>query len=347
VLRVIILSLLAAIGSAAALPYLISNPTLNGRIPKQPFSDSFFGEFGGTELHWRARTPERARALVILLHGFGGSGFSWRHSLDALEREGYRVIAPDLPPFGYSARIARGPDWADLVIALAETKGADLPWILVGHSMGVSVAAELTNRRSDRVAGLIMVGGTPRLQHSGSGWSWLFGLAPVGRWAEVWAARNLVDETSISEMLGSALGRPPTPEEFDGYYRPLIIPGTYPALLSRMSGQGEVADDWMSTPHALIWGERDTWVPIERAKALIARLPEPVNVQILEQSAHNPMDTHPDLFNRRLLEQVQRFILLNERRAESPGPVIGKKITVNRIRAQWALVHDALAWTIR
>lgn len=316
-LRVILLSLLAALIAAAALPFLISTPNLTGRIPDQPFADSSFGDFGGTRLHWRERNGDRPRALVVLLHGFGGSGFSWRHSLDALEQEGYRVIAPDLPPFGYSERSAKGPDWADLVIQLADDRGPDLPWILVGHSMGVSVAAEVTNRRGERAAGLIMVDGTPRLRHSGGGWSWLFELPPVGRWAELWAARNLVEESSIAEMLGSALGRPPTAEEFAGYYRPLIIPGTYPALLSRMSQHREVTDDWMSTPHAIIWGESDSWVPLERARALIDRLPDPVEIRIIAESGHNPMDTHPESFNRLLLEKIQRLLARAENAANS------------------------------
>jgi pimeloyl-ACP methyl ester carboxylesterase len=318
-LRLIVQSAFVALVFAAGLPYLIPNPNLNGAIPEQPFADSHFDEFGGTRLHWRSRSPDQARALVILLHGFGGSGFSWRSSLDTLEAEGYHVLAPDLPPFGYSERRAGGPDWPALVIALAEAQGAELPWILVGHSMGVSVAAQVAGRRSDRVAGLIMVGGTPGLQHRGAGWSWLFGLPPVGRWAEVWAARNLVSEASISDMLTSALGRPPTAEEFDGYYRPLTIPGTYPALLGRMSRRGEISDDWMATPHALIWGAFDRWVPIERAQQLIDRLPEPVDLQIIEEAAHNPMDTHPEAFDACLKAQIERFLAAAEGPAEEPA----------------------------
>jgi len=312
-IRVVVLSLLAAVAVAAGLPYLISTPQFDGRIPEQPFADSRFDTFDGTRLHWRERGPDSAPALIILLHGFGGSAFSWRHSLDALERAGFHAIAPDLPPFGYSERRASGPDWASLVIDLAESRGADQPWVLVGHSMGVGVAAEIVNQRPDRAAGLVMVSGTPRLGEDHQGLSWLFALPPVGRWAEVWAAGNLVEPASIKRMLGSALGRPPTEEEFRGYYQPLLIPDSYPALLRRMARRGQVGSGWMRSPHAIIWGEDDRWVPIDRARELNEQLPAPAEIQVIEGAGHNPMDTHPAAFNRRLLRQIDAFL-----RTESP-----------------------------
>jgi pimeloyl-ACP methyl ester carboxylesterase len=319
VIRVIVLSILAALVVGAALPYLIPNPSLIGTIPEQPFEDSRFVELQGTRLHWRGRSPESARGLIILLHGFGGSGFSWRSSLDALEQAGYRVIAPDLPPFGYSERTAGGPDWPDLVIELAEQQADDLPWLLVGHSMGVGVAAEIVNRRPDRTAGLIMVGGTPRLSEEHDGLTWLFALPPVGRWAEIWAARNLVKPDSIRRMLTSAFGRVPTEEEFEGYYRPLLVPDTYPALLRRMSARRPVSDDWMRRPHAILWGEFDAWVPIERAEALIERLPRAVPIEIVTGAGHNPMDTHPEAFDSMLLEQIERLLRsLDSQSARAP-----------------------------
>src|ERR1041384_8026617 len=49
-------------------------------------------------------------ALVLLLHGFPESRYSWRDALPALAAAGYRAVAPDQR--GYSAH-AR-PDPADL-----------------------------------------------------------------------------------------------------------------------------------------------------------------------------------------------------------------------------------------
>src|SRR5882672_506801 len=44
---------------------------------------------------------------VVLIHGLGAWSETWRPTIDALAMAGYRVIALDLPPFGFSVRRAR------------------------------------------------------------------------------------------------------------------------------------------------------------------------------------------------------------------------------------------------
>src|SRR5512145_2820711 len=41
---------------------------------------------------------------VLLVHGTGAWSAIWRETMEALAIEGYRAIALDLPPFGYSER---------------------------------------------------------------------------------------------------------------------------------------------------------------------------------------------------------------------------------------------------
>lgn len=40
--------------------------------------------------------------LVLLLHGFPETWFSWRHQIDFLSSHGYHVVAPDLRGYGDS-----------------------------------------------------------------------------------------------------------------------------------------------------------------------------------------------------------------------------------------------------
>ncbi|MBM7771385.1 pimeloyl-ACP methyl ester carboxylesterase [Actinokineospora baliensis] len=76
--------------------------------------------------------------LVLLLHGFGGFWWSWRHQLTALGDAGFRAVAVDLrgygdsdkPPRGYDAWTLAG-DVAGLVKSLGEPKAH-----LVGHDWG-------------------------------------------------------------------------------------------------------------------------------------------------------------------------------------------------------------------
>ncbi|WP_026422903.1 alpha/beta fold hydrolase [Actinokineospora inagensis] len=76
--------------------------------------------------------------LVLLLHGFAGFWWSWRHQLTALGDAGFRAVAVDLrgygdsdkPPRGYDAWTLAG-DIAGLVKSLGEPKAH-----LVGHDWG-------------------------------------------------------------------------------------------------------------------------------------------------------------------------------------------------------------------
>lgn len=96
--------------------------------------------------------------LMLLLHGLGGSHANWMR-LGPLLAERGRVLAPDLPGFGYTkpqgrATTVRGnARWVDRF--LQET--AEAPAILVGNSMGGLVAILEAIANPEMVAGLILL----------------------------------------------------------------------------------------------------------------------------------------------------------------------------------------------
>jgi pimeloyl-ACP methyl ester carboxylesterase len=96
--------------------------------------------------------------LMVLLHGLGGSHVNWIR-LGPLLAQRARVLAPDLPGFGYSRPHGRpttvqgNAGWVDRF--LEET--ADAPAILVGNSMGGLVAMLEAIAAPEKVAGLILV----------------------------------------------------------------------------------------------------------------------------------------------------------------------------------------------
>ena len=96
---------------------------------------------------------------VVLLHGFGASMYSWRHTLPALTAAGYRVIAFDNRGFGFSAKPAHGyrtAEYATLTTALLDSLHIASA-VLVGHSMGGAIAAEVALAHPDRVRGLVLI----------------------------------------------------------------------------------------------------------------------------------------------------------------------------------------------
>src|SRR5215469_4783088 len=82
--------------------------------------------------------------LVVLLHGFPESWYSWRHQFGPLAAAGYRVIAPDQRGYARSAQPEAVEAYSLLhlvgdVIALVDALGEESV-VLVGHDWGAAVA---------------------------------------------------------------------------------------------------------------------------------------------------------------------------------------------------------------
>jgi pimeloyl-ACP methyl ester carboxylesterase len=95
---------------------------------------------------------------VILLHGLGGSHANWLAVGSRLTRLG-RVLCPDLPGFGRT-RLAGRPSSLEanerLVDRLLDLMGTP-PAILVGNSMGATIALRLAAAQPLRVAALALM----------------------------------------------------------------------------------------------------------------------------------------------------------------------------------------------
>ncbi|GAA4994421.1 alpha/beta hydrolase [Kitasatospora paranensis] len=93
--------------------------------------------------------------LVLLLHGFPESWYSWRHQLTALAEAGYHAVAPDQRGYGRTG----GPDAVDRytihhlagdALGLIPALGARQA-VVVGHDWGAPVAWHTALVRPDAV----------------------------------------------------------------------------------------------------------------------------------------------------------------------------------------------------
>jgi pimeloyl-ACP methyl ester carboxylesterase len=93
----------------------------------------------------RMRIAEMGKGpLVIFLHGFPESWYSWRHQLPALAKAGYHAVAPDLRGYGQTDKPAavEAYDITNLtadVVGIIDALGEKTA-IVVGHDWGSSVA---------------------------------------------------------------------------------------------------------------------------------------------------------------------------------------------------------------
>lgn len=114
-------------------------------------------EHGGATLI--AETFGEGPPTFLLLHGIGMGRSVY---LDIVQRLRGRVIALDLPGFGEAPEPTRTLTMerhADLVAAYLRHVDAD-PVVVIGHSMGSQIAAELAARHPSLVEGVVLAGPT-------------------------------------------------------------------------------------------------------------------------------------------------------------------------------------------
>lgn len=119
--------------------------------------------------HWG---PETGPAVVIL-HGFLDQGAAWAEVAEPLAQRGYRVVAPDQRGHGRSGHVGVGgyyhfPDYVTDLDAVVRWLGAEgrgpeaaatEAIVLVGHSMGGTVASLYAGLMPERVAALVVIEG--------------------------------------------------------------------------------------------------------------------------------------------------------------------------------------------
>jgi len=132
------------------------------QAPGVPGVTHRFVDAGGLRMHI-AEAGEGP--LVLLLHGFPESWYSWRHQLPALAAAGFHAVAPDqrgyceTGPPAFPDRQARIEDYTMLhltgdVLALMDALGEQHA-VVAGHDWGAPVAWHAGLFRPDRVRGLI------------------------------------------------------------------------------------------------------------------------------------------------------------------------------------------------
>ncbi|BCN66892.1 hypothetical protein RE943_03650 [Prescottella equi] len=110
----------------------------------------------GLDMHY---VTEGEGPLVVLLHGFPHTWFSWRHQIGALADAGYRVVAPDLRGMGQTDVPDRLEDYrVDNVVAdicgLLDHLGHDSA-VFSGLDYGQFVAYDIAIEHPERVRGVI------------------------------------------------------------------------------------------------------------------------------------------------------------------------------------------------
>lgn len=113
-------------------------------------------EVGGIRIHV---VEQGEGPLVLLVHGFPESWYSWRHQLRALAEAGFHAVAPDMRGYGQTDRPEAIDQYTLLhlvgdMVGLLDALGAKTA-VIAGHDWGAPVAWHAALLRPDRFRGVI------------------------------------------------------------------------------------------------------------------------------------------------------------------------------------------------
>lgn len=258
---------------------------------------------------------------VLLLHGLGATKASFLTTARALS-DRYRVIVPDLPGHGDSAKPAGPydpPFYARFVIKLMDALGIQRAHF-VGNSLGGRISAEMALRHPERVRGTALL--CPAVAWTGGRQAVPLVRMLRPRWASLPAR---VPRALLIRGMKRLFARPERlPHSWydagaDEFLRLWREPRARVAIAASMRGL-YLDEPWgkrgfwtrlsrLERPALFIWGDSDPLVPARFAEMVHRVLPGAQQV-ILDECGHVPQFELPERTHAHLLD----FLATAERR---------------------------------
>lgn len=218
---------------------------------------------------------------VVFIHGFCQSSAYWAPTLARLAGEGIGGLAPDLPGFGASAKLA-GPHtmegYADALAAFLTERELDQV-VLVGGSMGGVVAQHFILRHPARVLRLLLVA-TGAVTGD-----------PAGALSKAAALEEAAwDEATVKPIVNGFFYRPPSDVDL-AKYRTIALQASQQAAVSaaRSNANSNTLDGLskIAVPTLIIQGRHDRARTPEHGSVMRERIPGS-QLSVIEEAGHTP-----------------------------------------------------------
>ena len=313
-LRILFVLLLLAVAVLAGLRIAAAFRETGAREALAPSSGKLLPTSSGGVFIQEKGPPDGVP--VVLFHGTAAWSELWWRTTDALAAADFRVIAVDLPPFGFSDRpgsYTRADQAARVSDVLAALKAPSA--IIVGHSFGAGAATELAMRYPGRARALVLVDAALGLTAPPSD--------PPALLRPKWIRETLVSSTITNPLATKWLLRSliakkerALPEYVEILQRPTHRSGStsdiadwlYYFVGSDLAAQSadRAAYARMKMPVTILWGDKDTVTPLEQAYDLKRLLPQ-ATLTVLPGLGHIPQIEDPAAFNDALLKALGKL----------------------------------------
>ena len=316
--RLLFLVVLLLLATLAACRWQASARETQTRLEAAP-STGRFVRAGDVDLFIQEQGAGDA-PVVVFMHGMGAWSQIWRPAMAAVANAGFRAVAIDLPPFGYSERPAATAygrqAQARRIVGVLDALGAQTA-VLVGHSFGGGPTMEAVLQAPSRVAALVLADAAIGLDATPGN-----SRVPALILGTQTARDTLVSATVTNPRLTARLLRQfvadpaaVTDERVRMLQAPLVLQGATSAFgdwlfdfttsTERPLSQNPQSYGTLTLPALIIWGDRDMTTPLaqgERLKDVIGG----AELAIMPGVGHMPQIEDPALFERLLLAFLQK-----------------------------------------
>ncbi|MDH3744770.1 MAG: alpha/beta fold hydrolase [Acidobacteriota bacterium] len=299
---------------ASAMALLVLAAVVSGCVSLRPYEEVWkdprvvrFVDVDGQRVHVEVRGSGEP---VVLVHGFGGSVYSWRLVVPELSQT-FQTIAIDLNGFGYTERPEARKAYSrtgqlDLLSGAMDALGVESAHF-VGHSYGGGLVLTLAHQRPERVRSVVAVNSVAP-EWSARGRRLKSIASPVAPlFIRGWALRSRNIDRALRRSFSD--DELVTPELVESYRERLRVEGAIRAFRNLGKPRGGSADlaavpyEEIQQPILLVWGREDTLIPVEKARSAAARMPHG-HLTVLEDCGHMPMEEQPGAF----VAEVERFL---------------------------------------
>jgi pimeloyl-ACP methyl ester carboxylesterase len=260
---------------------------------------------------------------VVLIHGTGAWSELWRPIMDRLGAEGFRVIALDIPPFGFSDRpttpsYGRG-DQAQRIAGVLGAMKVDSAY-LVGHSFGAGPTVETVLRFPGKVRGLVLVAGALGLSQAGTGGppvllAWLL---DRGWLRDSFVAASATNPLATRFLLSKMIYRKESADRqaVEILQRPMTLANSTRDLgawlkhfLSAPPDSAALSADrrhyiGITVPTVLIWGDKDSLTPLDQGRDLNGLINGSI-LRVMPEVGHIPQLEDPSPFGNILIDALR------------------------------------------
>lgn len=268
---------------------------------------SRFVQVDGARMHYQEAGDVNAQP-VVLLHGFASSTLVWSKVFLEIAAAGFRVIAPDLVGYGYSAK-PRGFGYtidsqARMISGLFDELGLARV-ILVGSSYGGAVAATIALDYPERIEKLVLVGAVTNNNPTRYMLMRLFRSPLVG---------NIVSPLLVGSrrLLRRRMKRVYDRHSWvlddrrvDARHFPLRAAATQRAIIRTARGwdADRIAREAheIKLPTLVLWGENDREVPLRDGEHLRDEI-EGSRLVVFRQCGHLPHEEFPEAFTELIVD---------------------------------------------